>query len=143
MRFEWDQLIRYGPDLLQAFGVTIWISAVSLVIGIVIGMFACLGKLQQRGLAFRLSNGFIDFFRTIPEVVLIFWVYSMMIFARLLGSWFPNFSRSRVMRFLAHYTDPYLNLFRRIIPPLGMIDLSPIVAFLALWLLESLVLSIF
>ena len=76
MRFDWDQLIRYGPDLLQAFGVTIWISALSLLIGIVVGMIACLGKLQQRGLAFRLANGFIDFFRTIPEVVLIFWVYS-------------------------------------------------------------------
>lgn len=76
MRFDWDQLIRYSPDLLQAFAVTIWISAISLLIGIVIGMIACLGKLQQKGLAFRMANGFIDFFRTIPEVVLIFWVYS-------------------------------------------------------------------
>ena len=76
MRFEWDQLIRYAPDLLQAFGVTIIISAISLVIGIALGLIACLGKLTQRGIAFRLSNAFIDFFRTIPEVVLIFWVYS-------------------------------------------------------------------
>ena len=76
MRFEWDQLIRYGPDLLQAFGVTIVISAISLVIGIVLGLIACLGKLTGRGGAYRLSNAFIDFFRTIPEVVLIFWVYS-------------------------------------------------------------------
>ena len=44
MRFEWDQLIRYGPDLLQAFGVTIIISAISLVIGIALGLIACLGK---------------------------------------------------------------------------------------------------
>ncbi len=76
MRFEWDQLIRYGPDLLHAFGVTIVISAISLVIGIVLGMIACLGKLSGQGGAYRLSIAFIDFFRTIPEVVLIFWVYS-------------------------------------------------------------------
>ncbi len=76
MRFEWDQLIRYGPDLLHAFGVTIVISAISLVIGIVLGMIACLGKLNGQGGAYRLSTAFIDFFRTIPEVVLIFWVYS-------------------------------------------------------------------
>ena len=76
MRFEWDQLIRYAPDLLHAFGVTIVISAISLAIGIVLGMIACLGKMTERGMAYRFSNGFIDFFRTIPEVVLIFWVYS-------------------------------------------------------------------
>ncbi len=76
MRFEWDQLIRYGPDLLQAFGVTILISAISLVIGAAIGLVACFGKLSERGSGYWIANGFIDFFRTIPEVVLIFWVYS-------------------------------------------------------------------
>ena len=76
MRFDWDQLIRYGPDLLQAFGVTILISAISLVIGAVIGLVACFGKLSGRGSGYWIANGFIDFFRTIPEVVLIFWVYS-------------------------------------------------------------------
>ncbi len=76
MRFEWDQLVRYWPDLLQALGVTIVISVIALFIGVVIGMLACLGKLQKSGPPFWLANGFIDFFRTIPEVVLIFWVYS-------------------------------------------------------------------
>ena len=76
MRFEWDQIIRYGPDLLHAFGVTIVIAAISLAIGIVIGLIACFGKLSGRGSAYWIANGFIDFFRTIPEVVLIFWVYS-------------------------------------------------------------------
>ena len=76
MRFEFDQIIRYGPELLQAFWVTVWISVISLLIGIIIGLFACLGKLSRQGLSYRLSTGFIDFFRTIPEVVLIFWVYA-------------------------------------------------------------------
>lgn len=59
-------------------------------------------------------------------------IYTLMILARILGSWFPQAQNNQFMRFLAHYTDPYLNLFRRFIPPLGMIDLSPVVALLAL-----------
>jgi len=63
--------------------------------------------------------------------------FTLMLFARILGSWVPEFSRHPVMRFIATYTDPYLNIFRRFIPPLGMMDLSPIVAFFALRLLEN------
>jgi YggT family protein len=67
----------------------------------------------------------------------LFLVYTCMLFGRILGSWIPELQRTRFMMFIAFYTDPYLNLFRRIIPPLGMFDLSPIVAFLCLSLLEQ------
>jgi YggT family protein len=63
--------------------------------------------------------------------------YTLMLIARILGSWVPEFSRHPIMRFVQMYTDPYLNIFRRFIPPLGMIDLSPIVAFFALRLIEA------
>lgn len=76
MEFDTHALMRYYPELLRGLGVTVWISALSLVIGIVLGMLACLGKLSGSGPGYRLATGFIDFFRTIPEVVLIFWVYS-------------------------------------------------------------------
>lgn len=72
-------------------------------------------------------------------VDLLFWVYLIMLFARILGSWIPEFQSSRIMMFVAFYTDPYLNLFRRFIPPLGMIDISPIVAFFFLNIIESVV----
>ena len=62
----------------------------------------------------------------------IFQVYTLMLFVRILSSWIPQASEYRLMHFITYYTDPYLNLFRRIIPPLGMFDLSPIVAFLCL-----------
>lgn len=68
-----------------------------------------------------------------------FRVYMILLFARILGSWLPELQRYRVMHFVAFYTDPYLNFFRQFIPPLGMIDLSPIVAFLCLGVIESLV----
>jgi len=76
MQFDYHQLVRYYPDLLQALGVTAWISGISLAIGIAVGLLACLGKLSGEGLGYRFATAFIDFFRTIPEVVLIFWVYS-------------------------------------------------------------------
>lgn len=72
----------------------------------------------------------------------IFLVYAVMLFGRILGSWFPEYSQTRIMQFISFYTDPYLNLFRRIIPPLGMIDISPIFAFLALGVIEAVIKSL-
>lgn len=69
----------------------------------------------------------------------LFLVYMIMLFARILGSWLPELQQYRFMHFIAYYTDPYLNFFRRFIPPLGMIDFSPIIAFLCLGVIEQLV----
>jgi len=63
---------------------------------------------------------------------ILFTTYILMLLVRVFGSWFPSFAQSRLMRFIAYYTDPYLNLFRRIIPPIGMMDISPMFAFIAL-----------
>jgi YggT family protein len=41
------------------------------------------------------------------------------------------------MRFLVNVTEPLLGPLRRIIPPLGMIDISPIVAFFIIWLFQG------
>lgn len=68
---------------------------------------------------------------------ILFDVYMIMIFVRILGSWFPEYRHSRFMQFLAFYTDPYLNVFRRIIPPIGLMDISPIIAFLCLSFIEQ------
>jgi YggT family protein len=75
---------------------------------------------------------------------LIFVCYTAMLMIRIIGSWFPHFHRFHFMRFVVHYTDPYLKIFRKIIPPIGgVLDLSPLIAFLILKVLESLILSIF
>jgi YggT family protein len=62
----------------------------------------------------------------------IFFIFTAMLFARILGSWVPQLQQYRAMQFVAFYTDPYLNFFRKIIPRLGMLDISPLFAFLAL-----------
>jgi YggT family protein len=62
--------------------------------------------------------------------------YTLMLFTRILVSWVPELGRYSVIQWVFRCTDPYLNIFRQIIPPLGVIDISPIVAFLALRLVE-------
>lgn len=62
----------------------------------------------------------------------LFSIYTVMLFIRILSSWFPEYREHRFIVFVARYTDPYLNFFRQYIPPIGMIDVSPIVAFFAL-----------
>ncbi len=62
-------------------------------------------------------------------------VYSMLIFVYVLLSWFPM--RQGILydiyRVLGKICDPYLDLFRRFIPPIGgMVDISPIIALLVL-----------
>ena len=66
-----------------------------------------------------------------------FLTYTILLFVRILGSWIPNVQQYKWMRFVCYYTDPYLNIFRKIIPPIGgVLDLSPILAFLGLRLME-------
>ena len=71
-----------------------------------------------------------------------FLCYTTILFLRILSSWAPAWQGHNVVRFLAFYTDPYLNVFRRILPPLGgVLDLSPILAFFGLRILEALILG--
>jgi YggT family protein len=59
-------------------------------------------------------------------------IYSWALIIYILMSWFPNARDTFIGRFLARICEPYLEPFRKIIPPFGMIDVSPIVAFLVL-----------
>jgi len=64
-------------------------------------------------------------------------IYALLIFIRIVFSWGMVSYSNRVMRFLVDATEPLLGPLRRIIPPWGMMDISPIFAFLILWLLQG------
>jgi YggT family protein len=74
-------------------------------------------------------------------------VYLVLIFIRIILSWIPRIPYNRYLaaflKFVTDVTDPYLNLFRRILPPVrmgpGALDLSPIVATFVLIIVSSLV----
>ena len=61
--------------------------------------------------------------------------YSMIIFVYVMLSWFPTdrVILADINNVFARICDPYLNLFKRLIPPIGgMVDVTPIVALLVL-----------
>jgi uncharacterized protein YggT (Ycf19 family) len=76
----------------------------------------------------------------------LFTVFIIVIFIRILLSFIPMAPSSRWGRafwnFIHDSTNWFLNFFRRIIPPIGMFDLSPIVALLVLYVVRGLVLSL-
>ena len=60
-------------------------------------------------------------------------IYVALMILRVLLTWFPNINwYDPPFSILSQLTDPYLNLFRSIIPPLGGIDFSPMLAFILL-----------
>jgi YggT family protein len=65
-------------------------------------------------------------------------IYLLLIFIRILLSWFQTAEWAySIMTFLSPITDPYLNIFRSIIPPLGGLDMSSLLAILALQFISS------
>jgi YggT family protein len=69
-------------------------------------------------------------------------VYMLLIVIRIIFSWGNVSYTNRVMRLLVNATDPILAPMQRIIPPLGVFDISPIVALLILWLLKTAVAAV-
>jgi YggT family protein len=66
-------------------------------------------------------------------------LYKLLMFGRIILSWFPGINWSRQpFKLLDDATEPVMGIFRRLIPPIGMIDLSPIVVFFVIGLLQSL-----
>ncbi|MEI4789010.1 YggT family protein [Bacillus sp. FJAT-53060] len=59
-------------------------------------------------------------------------IYSFAIIIYIFMSWVPSARETTIGRFLASICEPYLEPFRKIIPPIGMIDISPIVALLVI-----------
>jgi YggT family protein len=70
-------------------------------------------------------------------------LYTVLIAVRIIASWFPKGAYHPIIRFCGKLTDPYLNIFRRLIPPIGgRLDLSPMLAFLGLTVLEKILLAL-
>ena len=64
-------------------------------------------------------------------------IYLLLIIIRIVFSWGMVSYTNRVMKFLVDVTEPLLGPLRRMIPPLGWFDLSPLVAILIIWLFQA------
>jgi YggT family protein len=83
------------------------------------------------------ANRFVDIF--IEVYILLIFVYVLTSWVRLPYSVWVR----RISDFLRDVCEPYLRIFRRILPPLGPLDLSPVVGIIALIALKSLVDALF
>lgn len=69
-------------------------------------------------------------------------VYMALMVARILLSWVKHNPYQPIIKFIYEITEPVLGIFRRIIPPIGIMDISPIVAFFVLSLLRGIIIKI-
>jgi YggT family protein len=69
-------------------------------------------------------------------------VYLLLITIRIIFSWGNVSYSNRVMRFLVNATDPVLLPMRRLVPPLGVFDISPLVVILIIYLLRTAVAAV-
>ena len=63
-------------------------------------------------------------------------IYSILLIIYILMSWVPSSRETKFGKILGKIAEPYLGFFRKFIPPLGMIDISPIVGLFALNLIQ-------
>jgi YggT family protein len=80
----------------------------------------------------------------------LFVVYIVLLFANILISWVPRMPYNPTLRsvldFITETTNPYLNVFRRFLPPIGgggfAIDLSPMIGLIVLFVLQAVVVGL-
>jgi YggT family protein len=93
------------------------------------------------GASVAMSGLLFDAVSSVQSFVDVFiYVYVLVIFAFILTSWIRlPYSPwlNRIQRFLYDVCDPYLRLFRRILPSLGPLDLSPVLAVIVLFAIQQ------
>lgn len=68
----------------------------------------------------------------------LFYFYFLLIMIRIFLSWIPSIDWfSQPFKSIREVTDLYLDLFRKLIPPVGGLDFSPIIAIIALQIIQS------
>jgi uncharacterized protein YggT (Ycf19 family) len=85
----------------------------------------------------------IDSIKSFVDVFIL--VYVLLIFAYIITSWIRmpySVWMNRIQRFLYDVCEPYLRIFRRFLPPLGPLDLSPMLAIISLFVLDRVVQAI-
>src|SRR5216117_3723004 len=131
------RLVRLGGNpvnagwwlvVVVAIGGVVLLSLMDWIVGTFYGLSRAAGGGQRAMLAFLIGA-----------------VYSVLFAAlllRVVASWFGAFRYSRWMRPAYALTDWLVEPIRRVLPPMGAVDWSPLVAWLALWVLKQVLLSV-
>jgi len=129
--------MRLDPVIAPILAAVILLVVAVLVVQLIGGTLNTIA-----GIMYAVSSGVP---KNVPVAVLgyllyaLLGLYELLIFVRIVGSWFSMTYANRWMRFLIRITEPLLAPLRRMIPPVRMFDVSPIVAFIILWIVQSVV----
>lgn len=118
---------KYAPLVTILIAILLGWLAVRLtdaLLGTIIGVLASIQQGSIARLIGHLLYGFLA-------------IYALLIFARVVFSWVTVTYSNHLMRFLVNATEPLLAPLRRIIPPVGMFDISAFVAFLIIWFFQA------
>lgn len=131
------RLVKMGASPVHAGW---WLVVMVAIVGVV-GLSLLGWLLQTAGLlAAALGGGPRALFAV--AVGLAYNVLVLALVVRVVGSWLGVFRYSRWMRPAYWLTDWIVNPIRRVLPPVGMVDLSPLAAWFVLWALRQVLLSI-
>jgi YggT family protein len=130
------RLLRLGGNPVHAGA---WLAVVVAVAGILLLSLAQ----WAMGTGFLVSDAFRGGPRALARLVVIA-VYNLLvlaIFVRVIASWFGAFAYNRWVRWAYVLTDWIVAPIRRVVPPFGSLDVSPLVAWLVLWVLQRVLLT--
>ena len=130
------RVVRMGGNPQEA---SLWLLGIAVVGGLIlislvqwlIGISFTVAALGQAG-----PRAWVRF-----AVNAAFSLLMLALFIRVIASWFPLSPHSGFMRPVMALTDWLIDPIRRFLPPMGMIDFSPMVAWLALWLARNVVMG--
>jgi len=118
---------KYAPLVTILIAILLGWLGVTVIDTILVTIGGVVGAIQRASLAQLIGHLLYGFLA----------VYMLLIFARVVFSWVMITYSNRAMRFLYRTTEPLLGPLRRTIPPLGMFDISPFVAFIIIWLFQA------
>ncbi|MCQ2789493.1 MAG: YggT family protein [bacterium] len=73
----------------------------------------------------------------------VFYFYSLLIIIRIFLTWIPTIDwNKQPVKAIREVTDAYLDIFRRVVPPFGGLDFSPIIAIIVLQIVQTFVVSL-
>ncbi len=124
---------------IQPNGAPLFVILLTILLGYFLFMLAASVLNTAAGILLSLTSGKAGGIVALIGYVLygMLSLYGLFIMIRIIFSWGQISYRNRVMRFLSDITDPILMPLRRIVPPLGMFDISPIVAFILILMFQA------
>ena len=141
-----DSFVYPAARLLAQFRINTKLAPLVTILVAAILSYFLLGIIEN---TLKIIAGLIDSIQTNNAKALIGWtlyalisVYILFIFIRFIGSWFV-FTRNTFLGFVNRVTDPILLPVRKLIPPLGMFDLSAMLVLFLLQFLQGMILRAF